>query len=273
VNDAAPDPACTRSGLCGATVALAVMPRRLSAQATPRSARVAYLSAAVPGPIITRNMVEPFVQALSEAGFVEGRNLTIDQRFAEGKPERLPRLLAELLALKPDLIVAVGPAPALAAKAATTTVPIVAAPVDMPWMFLVGNFLIGAGGALFGHGTLTATMNRSPKEQAGLALGAWGAVQATGAGLGIALSGTIRDLVNAALGAFHGPWGLVQAANGYMVVYVLEIVLLLLTIAAIAPLTRRTADRRVEPTAGFSVGSDFAPAAPCASDPRGSPAT
>jgi BCD family chlorophyll transporter-like MFS transporter len=149
---------------------------------------------------------------------------------------------------------------------------IVAAPVGMPWLFLVGNFLIGAGGALFGHGTLTATMNRAPKEQAGLALGAWGAVQATGAGLGIAFSGMIRDLVNAALGTVHGPWGLVEAANGYMAVYVLEIALLLLTIAAIAPLIRRTVARRVEPSADVGVGSEFAPAASRAADPRGSPA-
>ena len=64
----------------------------------------------------------------------------------------------------------------------------------------VGNFLIGFGGALFGHGTLTATMNRAPRAQAGLALGAWGAVQATAVGLGMAMSGAIRDLVDAALG-------------------------------------------------------------------------
>ena len=43
-------------------------------------------------------------------------------------------------------------------------------------LFLVGNFMIGFGGALFAHGTLTATMNREPNDQAGLALGAWGAV-------------------------------------------------------------------------------------------------
>ena len=74
---------------------------------------------------------------------------------------------------------------------------IIAAPTGMPGLYLLGNFLIGFGGALFGHGTLTATMNRAPKHQAGLALGAWGAVQATAAGLAMALSGTLRDLVNA----------------------------------------------------------------------------
>ena len=73
---------------------------------------------------------------------------------------------------------------------------ILAAPAGMPGLYLLGNFLIGFGAALFGHGTLTATMNRAPKHQAGLALGAWGAVQATAAGLAMALSGTLRDLVN-----------------------------------------------------------------------------
>jgi BCD family chlorophyll transporter-like MFS transporter len=116
---------------------------------------------------------------------------------------------------------------------------IVAAPLGAPSLFLIGNFLIGFGGALFGHGTLTATMNRAPREQAGLALGAWGAVQATAAGVGVALSGAIRDLVNAAVGATNGAWGLAGAATGYVTVYVIEIVLLLVAIAATLPLIRR----------------------------------
>ncbi len=115
----------------------------------------------------------------------------------------------------------------------------VAAPIGLPSLFLLGNFLIGFGGALFGHGTLTATMNRAPRHQAGLALGAWGAVQATAAGLAMASSGTIRDLVNAALGASQGPWGSSGQASGYHAVYLLEIALLLVTIAAAAPLIRR----------------------------------
>jgi MFS transporter, BCD family, chlorophyll transporter len=112
----------------------------------------------------------------------------------------------------------------------------VAAPTGLPGLYLLGNFLIGFGGALFGHGTLTATMNRAPKHQAGLALGAWGAVQATAAGLAMALSGTVRDLVNAAMGATDGLWGLAAAAHGYMAVYALEIALLLVTIVATVPL-------------------------------------
>ncbi len=116
---------------------------------------------------------------------------------------------------------------------------IAAAPLGTTGLFLAGNFLIGMGGALFGHGTLTATMQRAPKEQAGLALGAWGAVQATAAGLGVALSGTLRDLVNATVGDEPGPFGLAGAANGYLAVYSLEITLLVIAMVAALPLIRR----------------------------------
>jgi BCD family chlorophyll transporter-like MFS transporter len=148
---------------------------------------------------------------------------------------------------------------------------IIAAPFGMPGLFLVGNFLIGFGGALFGHGTLTATMNRAPKDQAGLALGAWGAVQATAAGLGVALSGAIRDLVNALLGSTDGPLGLAGAASGYVTVYALEMVLLVVTIAATIPLIRRVSRRRAgrTPTEG-GLDLDSGPAAPQPADSAGS---
>jgi MFS transporter, BCD family, chlorophyll transporter len=114
-----------------------------------------------------------------------------------------------------------------------------APPLDLVSIFLAGNFLIGFGGALFAHGTLTATMTRAPKEQAGLALGAWGSVQATVAGVAMIASGAIRDLVNVMAGATDGLWGVPGAANGYMTVYALEIVLLLLAIVLALPLIRR----------------------------------
>jgi putative ABC transport system substrate-binding protein len=69
--------------------------------------------------------VETFRQALQELGYVEGRNLTIDVRWAEGKDERLPALAAELVRLKVDVIVAGGTPPVLAARRATATIPIV----------------------------------------------------------------------------------------------------------------------------------------------------
>ena len=122
---------------------------------------------------------------------------------------------------------------------------VLAAPFQLDGAFLVGNFLIGFGAAVFGHATLTATMSLAPKSQAGLALGAWGAVQATAAGIALALSGALRDAVNAAIGASGELWGITAAAGGYVAVYGLEIVLLLATIAATLPLIRRAAPGRV----------------------------
>lgn len=120
----------------------------------------------------------------------------------------------------------------------------VAPQLGLPVLFVAGNFLIGFGGALFGHATLTITMNRAPKEQSGLALGAWGAVQATAAGVAMALSGTLRDFVTSALGVSGSLWGFSSAASGYVTVYLIEIALLLATIAATLPLTRKATPAR-----------------------------
>jgi putative ABC transport system substrate-binding protein len=70
-------------------------------------------------------LVEAFRQELSKLSWIEGKNITIEYRFAEGKNDRLPELVADLVRLKVDLIVVTSPPPALAAKKATTTIPIV----------------------------------------------------------------------------------------------------------------------------------------------------
>ncbi|MFZ5739101.1 BCD family chlorophyll transporter-like MFS transporter [Rhodopseudomonas thermotolerans] len=101
-------------------------------------------------------------------------------------------------------------------------------------VFGFGTLMIGFGAGLFGHGTLTATMNAAPKDQVGLALGAWGAVQASAAGVAIALGGILRDLVTA-----YAPQGWGGAAAGYHFVYYLELVLLIATLVTMFPLTRR----------------------------------
>jgi len=79
--------------------------------------------------------VEGFRQALRELGWVEGQNIVIEHRFAEGRVERLPDLAAELIRLKVDVIAAGPTPPAVAAKKATATIPIVmlgaAEPVDL----------------------------------------------------------------------------------------------------------------------------------------------
>ncbi len=121
---------------------------------------------------------------------------------------------------------------------------ITAAPVESPLLFRIGVALIGLGGGLFSVCTLTAVMELAKGADSGIALGAWGAVQATAAGVAIALGGALRDLITAlaaqgALGpAFSTP------AAGYGFVYHLEILLLFAALAAIGPLAKtvRTGD-------------------------------
>jgi BCD family chlorophyll transporter-like MFS transporter len=117
---------------------------------------------------------------------------------------------------------------------------ILAAPLESPFLFALGTLLIGFGGGLFGHGTLTATMNLAPKNQTGLALGAWGAVQASAAGVAVALGGIIRDVVSGLELQVSLATALSGQAAGYTLVYSIEIVLLFVTLAAMRPLIRRT---------------------------------
>ncbi len=113
---------------------------------------------------------------------------------------------------------------------------ILAASFDSVPMFASGAFLVGFGAGLFGHGTLTATMNSAPKEQTGLALGAWGAVQATAAGIAVALGGVLSDAVGAL--AARGLFGaaLIGPGTGYIFVYAVEIVMLSVTLVLMATL-------------------------------------
>ncbi|NEU11055.1 BCD family MFS transporter [Methylobacterium sp. BTF04] len=130
---------------------------------------------------------------------------------------------------------------------------IFAAPLDSARLFTVGVTLIGLGGGLFAHGTLTASMSKAGPEDTGLALGAWGAVQASAAGLAIAASGILRDVgsylaTSGALGE-----GMNVPSTGYLIVYHLEIALLFATLIAIGPLVRDTAMRRTDGSAGRHV--------------------
>jgi BCD family chlorophyll transporter-like MFS transporter len=113
---------------------------------------------------------------------------------------------------------------------------IFAAPLEVPALFAVGAGLIGFGGGLYGVGTLTAAMAMETGGLTGLALGAWGAAQATAAGTAVALGGVLRDVVNglASSGTLGGT--LVTPATGYTVVYQLEIILLFAALVAIGPL-------------------------------------
>ena len=105
----------------------------------------------------------------------------------------------------------------------------VSAALPMPGMLQVATLVLGFGAGMFAHGTLTATMRSAPPERVGLALGAWGAVQATAAGLAIAIGGLVRDVIAVQGGA---------AADAYLPVFAAEIVLLMLAAVFVAPLVR-----------------------------------
>ncbi|MEM1236063.1 MAG: PucC family protein [Pseudomonadota bacterium] len=140
---------------------------------------------------------------------------------------------------------------ALVAGLAAFTAVIFAAPLNSAELFFAGACLIGFGGGLFAVATLTAAMTMPADGLAGrgLALGAWGAAQATAAGLSIAIGGTVRDLVNSA--SANGLLGqaLADPATGYSVVYHVEIGLMFATLIALGPLTRF---QRTKPTPGNS---------------------
>lgn len=109
---------------------------------------------------------------------------------------------------------------------------ILAASTQSVWLFAAGVAGIGLAGGLFAHGTLTLTMNLAPPQQAGLALGAWGAVQATAAGVAVALGGLGRDAIGALAAQGYLGESLAGPATGYAAVYAVELLLLLVTAVA-----------------------------------------
>ena len=92
----------------------------------------------------------PFLAGLAELGYVEGRNLLVETRYAEGKLERLPALAAEILAFKPDLIFAPAAPATAAVKALTSTIPIVFCFVNEPVALGFAQSLARPGGNLTG---------------------------------------------------------------------------------------------------------------------------
>ena len=113
--------------LCAMLFALCMFRRRA---ADRKIFRIGFLDASTASGSAV--LVEAFRQELSKLGWIEGKNITIEYRFAEQKHERLPELAADLVRLKVDLIVVTGTPPALAAKKATTTIPIVMANAGDP---------------------------------------------------------------------------------------------------------------------------------------------
>jgi putative ABC transport system substrate-binding protein len=109
-------------------------------------------------------LVDAFRQEMRKLGWIEGKNITIEYRFAEQKNERLPELAADLVRLKVDLIVVTGSPQTFAAKKATTTIPIVMAAVGDP----VGSGFVGSlarpGGNVTGLSSLSFELNTKRLE-------------------------------------------------------------------------------------------------------------
>lgn len=100
-----------------------------------------------------------------------------------------------------------------------------------PVLFVAGTAAAGLGAGLFGHATLTATIRSAPEGRIGLSLGAWGAVQATCAGIGVLLAGIVRDVL-VGLSAATG----LSAQTPYNVVFGIEIVFLVITVGVALPM-------------------------------------
>jgi putative ABC transport system substrate-binding protein len=144
-----------RAFLTGLSGSLLAAPLAAEAEQAAKVPRIGYLS---PNLSVSPHTHEAFRQGLRDLGYVEGRNVVIEYRDAEGKFERLPALAAELVALKVDVIMAPNTAAALAVKQATRTLPIVFAVAADP----VGSGLVTSlprpGGNVTGLSNLVAEL-------------------------------------------------------------------------------------------------------------------
>ena len=116
--------------ICAISLAMLLAPLGAAAQQPGKVPRIGYFSAGSPSS--APHLLEAFRKGLRELGWVEGQNIAIEYRWAEGRFDRLPDLAAELVRLKVDIIVAVPTPAAAAAKNATETIPIVMINVGDP---------------------------------------------------------------------------------------------------------------------------------------------
>jgi ABC-type uncharacterized transport system substrate-binding protein len=134
----------------------------VEAQQSTKIARIGYLSGASPSAIAFR--IEAFREGLHELGYVEGKNIVIEYRYAERQPDRLPALAAELVHLKVDVIVSSGSGNTRAAKEATSAIPIVMTQDNDP----VGNGFVASlarpGGNLTGLANLRLDLSGKQLE-------------------------------------------------------------------------------------------------------------
>ena len=143
-----------RAFLTLTTASLLVPARKAAAQTAAKVHRVGFLGNSTQS--LEANLVGPFREGLRERGYIEGRDLIVEYRWAEGQYERFPALVQELIVLKVDVIVTAGTPAALAVKRATTRIPVVMLAVGDP----VGSGLV----ASLGHpgGNLTGLVAIAP---------------------------------------------------------------------------------------------------------------
>jgi putative ABC transport system substrate-binding protein len=146
-------------GMIALAVAFALCGARAEAQQAGKVLRIGFLDTSTASGSAV--LVDAFRQELTKLGWIEGKNIAIEYRFAEGKPERLPELAADLVRLKVDLIVVTGTPSALAAKSATATIPIVMANAADPG---VGAGLARPGGNVTGLSGLAVELNTKRLE-------------------------------------------------------------------------------------------------------------
>src|SRR5215472_4807157 len=147
------------SGLCALLFALSVS---AEAQQTGKIFRIGYLDPSTASGSAV--LVDAFRQELTKLGWIEGKKIACEYRFARQKPERLPELAADLVRLKVDLIVVASTPPALAAKRATTTIPIVIAVAGDPVGSGLVTNLARPGGNVTGFSTLGTELNTKRLE-------------------------------------------------------------------------------------------------------------
>jgi putative ABC transport system substrate-binding protein len=146
---------------------LVILAAPLAAEAQ-QAAKVARIGWMGDNPALSPQLREAFLQGLRDLGYVEGRSVVIEYRYAEGKLERLPALAAELVTLKVDVIVAATGTPAaLAAKRATRTVPIVFPAASDPVTSGLVTSLARPGGNVTGLSFFTPDLVPRPANPAG----------------------------------------------------------------------------------------------------------
>ena len=143
---------------CLSVCALLVAPSfAVEAQQPTKIPRIGYLS---PGDANGSSAsVEPFQQGMRELGYIEGKNILVEYRYAEGKLDRIPSLVAELVQLKPEVIVVISLLSIRAAKQATKTIPIIIMSTQDPVATGIIDSLAHPGGNITGVTRLTRELS------------------------------------------------------------------------------------------------------------------